>query len=122
MKWLASVTGALAALIDGRPDTDRSPHWPRVRAGHLKAEPTCAACGTREHLAVHHIWPFGWPGGDKTELDPSNLITLCESPARNCHLLIGHLLDYRSRNPSVVADALWFRARITNRPYPRKTP
>lgn len=96
----------------------RSPQWPKVRAEHLRKEPCCRACGAREKLEVHHIWPFSWPGGQGLELEPANLVTLCESPSHNCHLWVGHLGDYRSRNPDVLEHADLWRRLIANRPYP----
>ena len=90
----------------------RSGRWPRVRAAHLAANPTCAVCGTRENLEVHHIQPFHlFP---ELELDPGNLLTLCESPTHNDHLLFGHLLNWSLWNPAVVRDAEWMLGRLRN--------
>jgi hypothetical protein len=44
-----------------------------------------------------HLYP-------QLELDPSNLITLCEIKGRDHHLLIGHLDDWESYNPNVRSD------------------
>ena len=115
--WLKSLAGSVATA---KPQEPRSPRWPKVRDAWLKAHPECACCGTREHLTVHHIWPFSWPGGHELELDFRNFITLCETPGHNCHHAIAHLLDWRSCNPTVQADAAWFRRRIAERPYPPK--
>jgi 5-methylcytosine-specific restriction endonuclease McrA len=104
--------------MSDRPEHQRSSHWPAARAAHLQHERECAACGGKDHLEVHHIIPFSWPGGSELELVDSNLITLCESPSHNCHLWVGHLGDYRSRNPDVRRDAAAFRAKIKARPYP----
>lgn len=79
----------------------RSGQWPRVRREHLEREPACAACGRDEDVQVHHIVPYHVD--PRLELDPGNLITLCSDP---CHLVFGHLLDYRRRsNPFVREDA-----------------
>ena len=73
---------------------ERSGKWPAVRAHHLVKEPCCAWCGGTVKLQVHHIRPFHlYP---QLELDDSNLITLCEDPKHNCHLLIGHLGNFRT--------------------------
>lgn len=96
----------------------RSPKWAGVRAGHLKQFPACAACGSRKCVEVHHVVPVSWPGGKELELDPANLLTLCESKTMNCHLWIGHLGDFRSRNPNAVADAAAVLAKVRGRPYP----
>jgi 5-methylcytosine-specific restriction enzyme A len=69
----------------------RSPQWPKVRAEHLKKNPTCAVCDGTAKLEVHHIVPFHI---DSTkELEPTNLLTLCESKENgiNCHLAFGHV-------------------------------
>src|ERR1051326_1490267 len=80
----------------------RSRAWPSGRHSHLSGHPLCAACGRSEGLEVHHIRPFHlYP---QLELEPSNLLTLCES-ARKGHLLIGHLGDWRNINPHSVEDA-----------------
>ena len=73
----------------------RSPKWPKVRATHLKAHPCCAVCAGRQ----------------------TNLITLCETPAHNCHLTYGHLLAWPSWNADVVADAAAWAAKIQSRPH-----
>lgn len=82
----------------------RSPEWPAVAHAHLQREPGCAVCGHQgQGLQVHHIKPFHlYP---ELELDPNNLITLCELKGRTHHLLIGHLDDWESYNPQVRTDA-----------------
>jgi hypothetical protein len=61
---------------------------------------------------VHHIFPFHYCialGRPDLELDPRNLITLCEDeprrPGQNHHLLVGHLDSFESSNLDVVLDA-----------------
>jgi hypothetical protein len=89
----------------------RSPQWPAVRAAWLCVHPECAACGARKELRVHHIVPVHVDPA--RECDLANLLTLCD----RCHLLIGHLGDYRSWNADVVADAARLREKVRNRPY-----
>jgi len=87
----------------------RSSKWRGVRAKHLEDNPTCAVCGSSLVLEVHHIIPFHI-APDK-ELDPENLMTLCENRRYgiNCHLLIGHLGNYRRTNLSCEIDArVWY--------------
>lgn len=81
----------------------RSPEWPAVAHAHLAKEPACRVCGHQgQGLQVHHIKPFHlFP---ELELDPNNLITLCELRGRDHHLLIGHLDDWESYNPQVRTD------------------
>jgi 5-methylcytosine-specific restriction endonuclease McrA len=88
-------------LIDEQ--KERSSKWPALRKHFLEAHPYCAYCGARENLQVHHIRPFHL---DPTlELDPTNLIVLCETPGIDHHLHIGHLGNFRSEgNPNVKED------------------
>ena len=85
----------------------RSPKWSSVRDTYLYRHQTCAACGTRQHLNVHHIIPFHLD--ESKELDEKNLITLCLT--RNlCHIKIGHGDDYKAYNPEVIKDAAYVLA------------
>ena len=90
----------------------RSSKWKHVRHNHLLEHPECECCGRKTELEVHHIIPFS-VAPDK-ELDPDNLITLCESKKNgiNCHLLLGHLGDYKRFNPNVKSDVLEWRAKL----------
>ena len=93
----------------------RSPKWSRVRKIHIKENPKCLACGGTKKLEVHHIKPFN--KNPELELDLDNIVTLCENKNNgvNCHLLFGHLGNYRSINPDIIKDAkIWFK-KITNR-------
>ena len=95
----------------------RSPEWPRVRREHLKRFPACAVCGeTKNQIEVHHRRMFST--NPELELDPSNLITLCESGKNGivCHRAFGHLGSYQSINESVEEDARVWRTKISNRP------
>ncbi len=77
----------------------RSAGWFEVRKMHLASNPSCAACGGRKRLQVHHILPFHkFPA---RELDPTNLITLCTF--RACHYRFGHAFDWKAYCPDVVA-------------------
>lgn len=88
----------------GRP---RSPEWPRVEQEHRLREPACVACGYRgRHIQVHHIKPFHLH--PQLELDPDNLITLCQARGREHHLLLGHLDSWESYNEHVRHDAKHF--------------
>jgi len=92
----------------------RSSKWRNVRQEHIKLNPRCEICGRKKSVEVHHIIPFQI--APDHELNPLNLITLCESKKNgiNCHLLIGHLGNYRRFNPSAKADALYWRAKLGN--------
>lgn len=92
----------------------RSDKWPQVRAAHLKVEPVCQCCGEKDNLQVHHKQPFHLQPA--LELDPSNLITLCEHPSRNCHILFGHLRNFKSYNPTCSEDVKIWRGKVLNRP------
>ena len=94
----------------------RSGKWPRVRKQHLKAFPFCACCGGKKKLEVHHVIPYSLDR--KLELDPSNLVTLCDH--MRCHLLIGHLGRWASWNVLVCQMAATILKAVTNRPEPKK--
>jgi 5-methylcytosine-specific restriction protein A len=80
----------------------RSSKWPTVEK-HFKAlNSTCAACGSVDHLNVHHVMPFHID--PSLELDSANLITLCMG-ANECHLKIGHAGSFRAANINIRADA-----------------
>ena len=93
----------------------RSNKWATVRKRHVEANPTCAVCGGTDKLEVHHKKPFH--SNPDLELDPTNLITLCESwnNGAQCHLLFGHLGNYRDINPDVTADAEIWNKKLSNR-------
>jgi 5-methylcytosine-specific restriction enzyme A len=95
--------------------TKRSPHWEVVRATFLGDNPECACCGGRNKLNVHHKKPFHlFP---ELELVPDNLITLCEGGKHvNCHLVMGHLLYFKSYNPNVEQDVSLWKTKILRRP------
>jgi hypothetical protein len=87
----------------------RSSQWPAVRTTHLKQFPNCAICGGNKKITVHHRRPFHLH--PELELDPTNLITLCEGAGTgNHHLLYGHWGNYTTKyNPSIDVDtAKWF--------------
>jgi 5-methylcytosine-specific restriction protein A len=90
----------------------RSPQWAAARKEHLKNFPKCAICEGTQQLNVHHIKPFHLH--PELELDPKNLITLCECASYGiiCHLLVGHLGDYKNINPNVVKDAKTWNAKL----------
>jgi hypothetical protein len=90
----------------------RSSKWPAARELHLKMQPTCANCGGQEDLNVHHIVPFQLDAS--LELEPTNLITLCEG--HGCHFAVGHLFNWKSWNRFVCSDAAQMNWRVANRP------
>jgi hypothetical protein len=94
----------------------RSSKWPTVRKHHLEQHPACEVCGGTEKLEVHHKRPFHLL--PELELDPANLITLCEANhgGLNCHLAIGHLGNFKAFNPTVADDAAAWRQKIETRP------
>ena len=78
-------------VAQGKPATARSPQWHKVEKTHLAKEPKCQWCGGEDRLQVHHVKPFHVNPAD--ELDPNNLITLCEVVGKDCHLLLGHTVS-----------------------------
>jgi hypothetical protein len=94
----------------------RSGHWSTVRKEHLEKHGACALCEGKDKLNVHHIKPFHLH--PELELEPSNLITLCESEKGgvNCHLFFGHLGNFKSVNETVVEDVEKWKEKVKNRP------
>lgn len=92
---------------------ERSPEWPKVREEYLKQHPICEACGGTENIEAHHKRPYHlFP---ELELDPLNLITLCEKPAHDCHFHFGHLLNWLAYNPMVVDDSGHYLSEVRGR-------
>jgi 5-methylcytosine-specific restriction enzyme A len=94
---------------------NRSSHWPRVRIEHLRGQSRCVVCHGTAKLEVHHIKPF-W-AFPELELEPSNLLTLCEAKKYgiNCHLGVGHLGNYQRINESVIEDAAFWSGKLNNK-------
>ena len=104
-------------LIDGKRDwkNKRSKDWPKVREAHLKENPVCNICGCKVDVEVHHIKPFHlYP---ELELEPSNLISLCETKKYgvNCHLFFGHLGNYKTENLHLLDDVKIWKERFEER-------
>ena len=114
LKTIKKLLGIKPEAGGDKPDdSKRSSHWPAVRAAHLKAFPTCAACGGTEDLEVHHCKPFHLH--PDLELVDGNLITLCEKSGHDCHYTIGHLLSWKAYNPAVRQDAAAYLAKVKAR-------
>ena len=86
-------------------ESKRSAKWATTRKKHLKNQDWCMYCGGTKNLQVHHIQPFHlFP---ERELQPTNLITLCEEWTKDCHLKTGHLGNWKNYNPAIkkIANA-----------------
>jgi len=110
-----SIVKKAKDLIQGKAGLTekRSSKWPEVRKEHLKKQPKCAACGGDSKLEVHHVIPFNFDS--ELELNPDNLLTLCESKKYgvNCHLFFGHLGDYKNYNSNSVNDTKEFYLKVS---------
>ncbi len=114
-----SIIKRVADAVEGKAplSAKRSGRWPAVRANFLKVNPKCAVCGRSDSIEVHHVRPFHMH--PELELDPSNLISLCESKwfgGLNCHLLVGHLGSFKSWNVTVKDDATFLADKFAKRP------
>jgi 5-methylcytosine-specific restriction enzyme A len=91
----------------------RSSQWSKIRADFLKLNPECNVCGGTTKVEVHHIVPFH--EDPSLELVECNLVTLCENKKYgiNCHLLIGHLGNYRKANPNCRGDAAIWKNKLS---------
>jgi len=90
------------ALRDVGNGAKRSGKWEIVERHFKENNPSCAACGSKNRLNVHHILPFHIH--PELELDPNNLITLCMD-VKECHLQLGHAGDFKKFNDHVREDA-----------------
>jgi hypothetical protein len=90
--------------------TPRSSKWRGVRVEFLKNNPSCAVCGSKENVVPHHKVPFH--ADPSLELEPSNLIALCENKSFNCHFFFGHLKNWVDCNPRVEEDAVYWHSRL----------
>ena len=86
----------------------RSKHWASVRDNYIIKQSSCQWCGSKKDLQVHHIKPFC--DNPALELDPTNLITLCEKIGVGCHLLIGHHGNFKYEHITVKEDCDAHRA------------
>ena len=94
---------ALSDHREAKKRKTRSPKWAHVEKAFLADNPSCAACGSKRHLQVHHVAPFHLH--PELELEQSNLLVLCMDEAE-CHLEIGHGGYFSAWNPNVLVDAM----------------
>lgn len=96
----------------------RNPDWPKLQRAYLRRFTRCACCGTpKPKILAHHKLPVQFY--PELEMEESNLIALCYR-GNNCHLLIGHLMDYWSYNKNVEQLAEQISNEIKNRPRRRR--
>jgi len=88
----------------------RSSRWGYVRQGYIALYPTCAVCGTKKDIEIHHQRPYHLH--PELELDSKNLISLC----RRDHLLFGHLGNFKSFDAEIKVNARIMNDRIKSRP------
>lgn len=91
----------LAAAAGAR----RSPKWPAWVKSFLQGK-VCACCGSRGPLTGHHVIPFHVR--PDLELVEGNVRPVCEG--QDCHLVIGHLKDWKLWNEDFDRDAAAFLA------------
>ena len=89
----------------------RSPKWKKLRIQHLKENPKCAVCGSNKNVVPHHVVPVHIDSSK--ELDPNNLISLCENRSFNCHLFFGHLKNWSKSNPNIIEDAKIWNSKLS---------
>lgn len=101
-----TIRKAKSQIREKQKEKTRSSKWGDLRDEFVASNAECAACGTKNHLQVHHVKPFhDFP---ELELDVNNLITLCMD-VNECHINIGHGDSFRFSNPNVREDAEKFR-------------
>src|SRR3972149_7060759 len=90
----------------------RSSKWENIKYCFLLKHDSCAACGSKNRLQVHHKLPFGlYP---ELELDENNLITLCMGKYE-CHFKIGHGESWVRNNKNIDDDIKELKANPENR-------
>lgn len=103
----------VADRLEGKspPGSKRSSKWRKTRDEFLRGK-CCEVCGGKKYLIAHHKIPFHL--APELELDFDNLSALCEAKRYgiNCHLLIGHLGNFRRINFIVDADIAYWHQRI----------
>lgn len=89
----------------------RSPRWRSFR-DQLLAGQCCQVCDGKTHLIAHHMVPFHI--APDLELVRENIVILCEAKRYgvNCHLMLGHLGNWRRTNVSVLADVAYWHQRL----------
>lgn len=93
----------------------RSPQWSSFKIEFAKTHPKiCAICGTTKGCQLHHKTPFS--RDLSRELDPTNLVWLCEQGEHSCHLIFGHLYSFFSYNTDLDNTIAEWSGKITNRP------
>ncbi len=92
----------------------RSSKWRKVRKKHIKVYNECIVCGSKKVLEVHHVEPFHI--NPARELDPTNLITLCDKRNMGCHFVFAHLKSWQSHNITILSDAQHWKNKIEHRP------
>lgn len=122
VSWLTSLVSWLRNLLEsvtpqGRAKlggAKRSPKWPEFKKEFAKTHlKVCAVCGSPK-VQLHHLKPFHvFP---ELELDPDNLLWLCENTSANHHLQTGHLGNFKSINPNGKEEIAKLRDEIRNRP------
>jgi 5-methylcytosine-specific restriction endonuclease McrA len=93
----------------------RASGWEKFAREWIEENPTCAACGGKEHLQLHHKKPFH--NHRELELSKKNVITLCMAPNRLCHFILGHLFNWSSWNDEVEEMSAKMLEKVLGRPH-----
>lgn len=99
-----------------KPRVRRSAKWEALSKRIIAKHPYCAVCGntTKRELRGHHKVPVHVD--PSRELDEANVVVLCQGKTVNCHLLVGHLMSWRSWNVAVDSDIARLASAIQSRP------
>jgi 5-methylcytosine-specific restriction endonuclease McrA len=60
----------------------------KVMRQHVRDNPCCAWCGGTADVQAHHIVPVAVD--PELAARPDNLVSLCGSGGRECHVVVGH--------------------------------
>lgn len=106
LDWVGDVVSSCKVLTVKKTRKRRDPKWKPLRDNFIKGK-KCAACGCVDNLQAHHKKPFHlFP---ELELDEKNLVVLCENPAKNCHFVFGHLMNWSTYNHDIDNTLSYFQ-------------
>jgi 5-methylcytosine-specific restriction protein A len=108
--WVRSLVSKPEPVSTAKNDffaeASRDPRWKPFRNNYL-VNKRCAICDSTENLELHHKKSFH--DHPELELDPGNVVALCENPSRNCHFVFGHLMNWRLVNDDIDNTIMYFQ-------------
>jgi len=108
--WAYSLFNQTVYGVKSRADfyteAARDSKWRSFRKVQL-VNKKCAICDGTEGLELHHKKSFH--DSPELELDPDNVMVLCDNHPRNCHFIFGHLMNWRFINDDIDNTVEYFQ-------------